>query len=138
MFEAEWGEVVEAWPVGVDTEQWRPSDPNQKTIDVLLYDKVMWNHDHYEKTLIEPMRIWLRQGGCSVGEIRYGRFGLVSDFLYVKLSDDAKTPFGVLADKLDVTLIHRRFEPVSPSIFDSEDRRARRCERPQTGRKQRS
>jgi hypothetical protein len=39
------GEVNEVWPVGIDTERWRPRDPEQKAIDVLLYEKVMWSHD---------------------------------------------------------------------------------------------
>src|SRR5262249_24117598 len=39
----------------------------------------------------------------GVGEGRYGDFGLLSDFMYVRLSADAPTPFGVLADHIDVT-----------------------------------
>src|SRR5262249_55780751 len=35
-----WGDAVEAWPVGIYTEKWRPSEIEHKAIDVLIYDKV--------------------------------------------------------------------------------------------------
>jgi hypothetical protein len=37
-----------------------------------------------------------------VGEIRYGDFGLVNDFIYVKLSGESGTPRGLLADSVSV------------------------------------
>jgi hypothetical protein len=37
-----------------------------------------------------------------VSEIRYGRYGLFTDLMYVKLSGSAGTPFGVLADSVSV------------------------------------
>src|SRR5207249_3719550 len=64
--------LVQAWPVGIDTELWQPSKPAKKTIDVLLYDKVRWEHDRYEGALIDPIRRTLRNGGRSFREIRYG------------------------------------------------------------------
>jgi hypothetical protein len=41
-------------------------------------------------------------GFMAAGEARYGRFAIVSDVLYTKLSAGAATPFGVLADSVDV------------------------------------
>jgi hypothetical protein len=67
-----WGERVEAWPVGIDTQLWYPSAPEDKSIDVLLYDKVRWEHDRYEASLIEPIRVALARHRCSVRELRYG------------------------------------------------------------------
>jgi glycosyltransferase involved in cell wall biosynthesis len=69
-----WGDAVEAWPVGVDTELWRPSEAAEKSADVLLYDKVRWEHDRYEAILIEPIRAMLRRYGCSFREMRYGHY----------------------------------------------------------------
>ena len=37
-----------------------------------------------------------------VSEIRYGRFGLFSDLMYVKISGSAGTPFGILAESVSV------------------------------------
>ena len=42
-------------------------------------------------------------GAMVVSEARYGRFGIATDFQYVKISTEADTPFGVLADSIDVS-----------------------------------
>jgi hypothetical protein len=65
-----WGDSVEAWPVGIDTELWRPAE--DKRVDVLLYDKVRWEHDRYEDSLIGPIRSHLQGHGHSFIELRYG------------------------------------------------------------------
>jgi hypothetical protein len=69
-----WGDHVEAWPVGIDTDLWRPVATGQKEIDVLIYDKVRWEHDHYESALIGPIREKLKERGHSFFEIRYGSY----------------------------------------------------------------
>ena len=70
MFQSLWGDRVDVWPVGIDTDLWRPSA--NKTVDVLIYDKVRWEHDWYESELLQPIRDRLKQGGYSFSEIRYG------------------------------------------------------------------
>jgi glycosyltransferase involved in cell wall biosynthesis len=67
-----WGDAVDTWPVGIDTDLWRPQEGQRKTTDVLLYDKVRWEHDRYDASLIEPIRAMLRKQGQSVCELRYG------------------------------------------------------------------
>lgn len=78
------------WPAGVETERWRPegagesgkrlkeqetqSPRNAKPFDYLIYDKVRWEHEKYEKKLIEPIREELRRRGLSFQEIRYGYY----------------------------------------------------------------
>jgi glycosyltransferase involved in cell wall biosynthesis len=42
--------------------------------DFLVYDKVRWEHERYEKELIEPIRQELRRRGFSFREIRYGSY----------------------------------------------------------------
>lgn len=74
MFKSAWGDLVEAWPVGIDTALWRPVAREHKTIDVLLYDKVRWQHERYERTLLAPMRRVLEQSGRSVATLRYGHY----------------------------------------------------------------
>jgi len=69
-----WGSAVESWPVGIDSDSWRPQPASEKTIDVLLYDKVRWRHDEFELTLIEPIRAHLRESGRSFWELRYGAY----------------------------------------------------------------
>ena len=69
-----WGAAVDSWSVGIDTGAWRPEDPQKKAYDVLLYDKVRWDHDDFESSLIEPIRAVLRKQGRSFIEIRYGSY----------------------------------------------------------------
>jgi hypothetical protein len=42
-------------------------------------------------------------GFMGVTEVRYDRFAIFSDFTYGKLSSTDRTPFGVLANKIDTT-----------------------------------
>lgn len=72
MFYPMWGDKVQSWPVGIATDLWAPSDQTKKKTDILLYDKVRWNHDECEASLIEPIRLFLRVQGISFNEIRYG------------------------------------------------------------------
>ncbi|MEA2904200.1 MAG: hypothetical protein QOI12_1587 [Alphaproteobacteria bacterium] len=67
-----WCDAVEAWPVGIDTEFWKPAKAGRKTTDVLLYDKVRWERDRYGPALIDPIRATLRARGRSFRELRYG------------------------------------------------------------------
>jgi glycosyltransferase involved in cell wall biosynthesis len=72
MWKPYWDEPIVAWPVGIDTDTWRPAPASAKRFDVLLYDKVRWEHDRYDRELIEPTRRALRAAGRSFREIRYG------------------------------------------------------------------
>lgn len=74
MCKPQWGDAVIDWPVGIDTELWAPAKSDAGLFDVLLYDKVRWEHQHYEEVLIEPIRRTLRQSGISFREIRYGYY----------------------------------------------------------------
>jgi hypothetical protein len=72
MFRPYWPNTV-VWPVGIDTDIWAPSR-EEKTVDVLLYDKVHWDRDRFSPELIEPIRARLRKEGRSFSEIRYGNY----------------------------------------------------------------
>jgi glycosyltransferase involved in cell wall biosynthesis len=78
-----WRDKVVAWPVGIDTEKWRPRDVDEKrkaetlkteirTTDFLIYDKVRWEHDRFEGELIQPIRDELKRRNLDFREIRYG------------------------------------------------------------------
>jgi glycosyltransferase involved in cell wall biosynthesis len=74
MWKPYWDEAIAVWPVGIDTDRWRPANAAPKRTDVLLYDKVRWDRAHYETRLIEPIRRMLKAGGRSFREIRYGHY----------------------------------------------------------------
>lgn len=73
MFESTWGDQVYSWPVGIDSEYWCPR-PQKPDFDVLIYDKIRWEHDHYESILLEPTRRFLATLGLSFREVRYGHY----------------------------------------------------------------
>jgi len=78
MCEPYYGEAVAAWPVGIDTESWIRDRDTQKAYDFLIYDKVRWEHEKYETSLIEPIRLELCHRGFTYSEIRYGDYGEVA------------------------------------------------------------
>ena len=74
MCEPWWGDAVRAWPVGIDTDLWAPGPEAAKDVDVLLYDKVRWEHERYASELIGPVASALRARGLRVATLRYGYY----------------------------------------------------------------
>jgi hypothetical protein len=72
MFKPYYGDRAVNWAVGIDTAKWQPAPLQHKHIDVLLYDKVLWEHDRHEKELIKPIRDHLARHHLTIKEIRYG------------------------------------------------------------------
>lgn len=59
------------WYAGMDLEKWPDRRYDPKAIDVLIYDKIRWRRDHYEPTLLEPIKAELDRKGLSYEVIRY-------------------------------------------------------------------
>jgi len=72
MCEPYYGDKVLTWPVGIDTDTWKPVPTECKDIDILLYDKVLWKHEFYEQELIAPIQSYLKQHNLKIAVIRYG------------------------------------------------------------------
>ena len=72
MFEPYYGNQVLAWSVGIDTDKWMPTSSEHKDIDILVYDKVRWEHERYEVELINPIQAYLKEKRFKVETIRYG------------------------------------------------------------------
>ncbi|MDN3548741.1 hypothetical protein [Mucilaginibacter aquaedulcis] len=73
------------WPVGIDTERWNPLLKETKTTyDFLIYDKIRWEHNHYEKVLISPLIVELKAQNFTYDVIKYGHYD--HDILSEKLS----------------------------------------------------
>lgn len=60
------------WPAGIDTECWRPPPGPPPGAEVLIYDKIRWRRDEYERSLLEPITTVVRAAGGTVRTIRYG------------------------------------------------------------------
>ena len=73
MFVPYYGEKVLSWPVGIDTEKWITS-ANEKTLDVLVYDKIRWEHDHYNSVLLQPIIDYLEKNKLTYSVIKYGSY----------------------------------------------------------------
>lgn len=71
MFVPFYGNKVTAWPVGIDTEQWKPYD-GDKTFDFLIYDKIRWQHKQQETELVNPVTKILDELNLTYHFIKYG------------------------------------------------------------------
>jgi glycosyltransferase involved in cell wall biosynthesis len=68
-------EKIEVWPVGIDTEHWRPKCSSEDKSDrVLLYDKILWERDHYQDKLIARIREFLSYREIEIETLRYGSY----------------------------------------------------------------
>lgn len=72
MCEYAWKTKVVAWPVGIDTDTWAPECGVVKNIDMLIYDKVRWEHETFQRSLIGPIQNMLTSRGLSSRTLRYG------------------------------------------------------------------
>lgn len=72
MWEPYYSDKVSFWPIGIDTDRWKPAPIDSKDIDILLYDKVRWEHDRYQNELIAPIQSCLERQGLKIAAIRYG------------------------------------------------------------------
>ncbi len=66
------GERCTIWTVGIDTDTWQPALNKGKSVDFLIYNKIMWDYDQRVLDLLEPIRHTLTQKGLSFEELRYG------------------------------------------------------------------
>lgn len=74
MCEPWWQDRVQVWPVGIDTERWLSAPDDRREFDFLIYDKVRWEHDRYERELLAPVGDALRARRLSFTTIRYGHY----------------------------------------------------------------
>ena len=67
------GDRCAIWPVGIDTEEWKPAAAD-KQFDFLLYDKIRWDYAQQSRELLEPIRLLLQGRGLSLTTLRYGNY----------------------------------------------------------------
>jgi glycosyltransferase involved in cell wall biosynthesis len=74
MCEPYWGDKVEVWLSGIDTDLWAPAPEVRKDVDFLIYNKVMWNYERRERELIIPIQQMLAARGLRCSTLRYGYY----------------------------------------------------------------
>lgn len=83
MCEPAWGNKVIVWRAGIDTDLWTAGLAENRPIDVLLYDKIMWNYERRKNELVIPIWKALAKRGLKTVVLRYGSYreGLYRDLL---------------------------------------------------------
>ena len=62
------------WFAGIDTAAWPDLSAEPKDLDFIVYDKVHWDRQHYQASLIEPISGALEARGLTHEMIRYGEY----------------------------------------------------------------
>ncbi|MES2446451.1 MAG: glycosyltransferase family 1 protein [Bacteroidota bacterium] len=74
MFTPYYGEdLVVSWPVGIDTEKWKPSI-SPKIVDFLVYSKFLWDKEQNTINFLNPLIHVLNQHKLSYEIITYGNY----------------------------------------------------------------
>ncbi len=74
MFETVYRDRCVTWFAGIDSEAWPDLSGHPKDLDFLIYDKVLWDHDQYQTTLIDPVVRTLEARGLTHHTIRYRHY----------------------------------------------------------------
>ena len=75
MYAPFYGDRVVTWPTGIDVDLWRPTDPTKKDLDVVVYDKIRWEHERFAATLLEPIQALLHERKLAVPRFDTGTTG---------------------------------------------------------------
>lgn len=75
------------WPAGIDTGHWKPDERINKTFDVLIYKKFLWNKTHTDEEIAQPIIERLNSLGLSYREITYGTY---TEPIYMSLLKQCK------------------------------------------------
>jgi hypothetical protein len=62
------------WHAGIDTDHWQPNENIPKTIDILIYNKIMWDKKNTDMNLRQPILNKLDWLGLTCKEIIYGQY----------------------------------------------------------------
>jgi hypothetical protein len=63
-----------SWYAGIDLQEWPDLGVEPKDVDFLIYDKIRWRREEYERTLVRPIQEALRSRGLSWELVRYGAY----------------------------------------------------------------
>ncbi len=74
MFEPYYGSAVVAWPVGIDTDLWKPREERTEVLDFLIYNKIHWDYERQSSAILEPIRGALASRNLTFTEIQYGNY----------------------------------------------------------------
>ena len=71
MFARVYGNACAKWYAGIDLSEWSDTSRSVKDVDFLIYDKIRWDHDQFEGTLLNPIQETLSRRGLRFEVVRY-------------------------------------------------------------------
>jgi hypothetical protein len=71
MFYPVYGNRCAQWFAGIDVDEWPDTFPLKKDIDLLIYDKIRWNHDDLTAQFVQPIIDTVKRRGLRAQVIRY-------------------------------------------------------------------
>lgn len=75
VYRRHYGDRCATWPVGIDTQAWKPSGPSaSKPVDFLIYEKFRWEIPRLDAEFLAPITEALRRRGQSFRLLRYGSY----------------------------------------------------------------
>ena len=66
-----YGEHCVKWFAGIDVAEWPDLSKREKQFDFLIYDKIRWDHDELQSTLIDPILRTLDARRLTYKSLRY-------------------------------------------------------------------
>jgi hypothetical protein len=74
MFARHYGDRVGLWFAGIDVAEWHDTRNDAKDVDILVYDKIRQDRDHFDRELVNPIMERLAARGLRVESLRYGQY----------------------------------------------------------------
>jgi hypothetical protein len=74
LFEGTYTDRCFIWFGGIELDQWPDARAAAKDIDVLLYEKILWNRERAAPAILEPIRAELARRNLKVQVLRYGAY----------------------------------------------------------------
>jgi len=69
--------IFDLWPAGIDTQEWTPvANSSNKEVDVLIYNKILWDKESRNHDLLRPIKEHLSSKNLSFSEITYGHYSV--------------------------------------------------------------
>ncbi len=72
VFEEAYGDACVLWYAGISTDEWNDTKNNNKSIDVLIYDKIRWEREKTTPLFLNPIKDYLDKKGLSYLVLPYG------------------------------------------------------------------
>ena len=74
LFAPYFGDRVVVWPVGIDLERWRDFSQERKSVDFLVYEKLLWNRPEKLRTVLRPILDTMEKRGFTTTVLHCGSY----------------------------------------------------------------